>query len=614
MADPLLNTLCSICHISTPKYTCPGCNSHTCSLACNKKHKSWANCSGKRDPTAYMPAAKLKTAAGVDHDYNFLSSIERERERNQREIIDERKLFSEKELGQLDDPFSFRKQWFGENVHFQPVNDAPRHFGSDSEEGDADEGEGRSNRRNIPARASQLTRTLRNRLGSENIQVVQMPVGMTRQRENTTSWNRRTRRINWCVEWMMYGDDGEGEERFKKHSRIRHKALETTPLYRALGNSILWHKKGQQAEDDAADDDEIEVARAGRRNRVLIREVKESRHRSAGAAQDSASGTWPTNTKYPTQNPFTGTWASDSGASATSWQPDEEIEARKWHRFYLLRPLTVAGKPRELIPVDGADDLSVALRGRTVVEFPTIYVLPPSDSSPTTPLLPEGHILGSTERRAAAKRQQAAAKRKAGLKDDTRQGSQKRQAVGEGGIAIRPSSSLSRGGGNQRSRGGAASRARGRVRGGRAQAAGRRGDQDAEEGEVNSDGDEVAARPGSLATADRADTSSSDPDSSSDEDEDEDGDERGGLATSHRPLRGDVDGVGDADDGPPEEVKSHTPAALSKRPSAGLVDYGSDSEDGSEGDGDEDVDLAGLEPENPELVAEAIQEIVSLLS
>ncbi|KAL1883239.1 hypothetical protein Daus18300_000297 [Diaporthe australafricana] len=607
MADPLLNTLCSICHISTPKYTCPGCNSHTCSLACNKKHKSWANCSGKRDPTAYMPAAKLKTAAGVDHDYNFLSSIERERERNQREIVDERKLFSEKELGQLDDPFSFRKQWFGENVHFQPVNEAPRHFGSDSEDGDADEGEGRSNKRNIPARASQLTRTLRNRLGSENIQAVQMPVGMTRQRENTTSWNRRTRRINWCVEWIIYGDEGENGEEFKKHTRIRHKALETTPVYKALGNSMLWYKKGQQADEDAADDDEIELARAGRRNKVLIREVKESRHRSSGAAQDSASATWSTNTKYPTQNPYTGTWASDTGASATSWQADEEIEARKRHRFYLLRPLTVAGKPRELIPIDGADDLSAALQGRTVVEFPTIYILPPSDPSSTTPLLPEGHILGSTDRRPTAKRQQAAAKRKAGPKDDTRQGSQKRQAVGEGGIAIRPSST--RGGGNQRTRGGAATRARGRVRGGRTQAASRRGDQDAEEGEVNSDGDEVVARPGSLA-AERADTSSSDPDTSSDEDEDGNG--RDGFATSHRPPRGYMH-VDDADDGPPEEVKS-TPATVSKKPSAGLVDYGSDSEDESEGDGDEDVDLAGLEPENPELVAGAIQEIVGLLA
>ncbi|KKY36512.1 hypothetical protein UCDDA912_g03422 [Diaporthe ampelina] len=618
MADPLLNTLCSICHISTPKYTCPGCNSHTCSLECNKKHKSWANCSGKRDPTAYMPASKLKTAAGVDHDYNFLSAIERERERNQREIVDERKLFSEKELGQLDDPYSFRKQWFGENVHFHPVSNAPRLFGSDGEDSDGDEGEGRSNRRNIPAKASQLTRHVRQRLAFENVQVVQMPVGMTRQRENTTSWNRKTRRINWCVEWIVYGDGGDQGEELKERTRIRHKALETTPLYKALGNSMAWYKRGQQADDDVVDDEEIELAQAGRHNKVLIHEVKESRHRGGSdAMQEGESAAWPTRTQYPTQNPFTGAWASDAGASATSWLADAEVEACRRHRFYLLRPLTVAGKPRELIPVGATEELGAALRGRTVLEFPTIYVLPPSEVSSTTEPeslpLPEGHILGSTERRATTKRQSAAAKRKAGPKDDSaRQPSHKRQAVGKAGIPLRPSAIGDR-----------ALRGRGRSRGGRLQGPGRQrgGDQDAEEGEVNSDGDEVLAPPRASVAAGRADTSSSDPDSSSDGDGEE-GDGRDAFWAPSRPPPG--GGVDDDDgDGPPEEEAASAPEpapapakGIKRKPGAGLVDYGSDSEDesgGDDGDGDID-DLAALRPENPELVAGAIQEIVGLLS
>lgn len=624
MADPLLNTLCSICHISTPKYTCPGCNSHTCSLACNKKHKSWANCSGKRDPTAYMPASKLKTPAGVDHDYNFLSSIERERERNQREIVDERKLFSEKELGQLDDPYSFRKQWFGENVRFHPVGAAPRQFGSDGEDSGADEGGG-NNRKHIPAKASQLTRTLRQRLAFEDVEVVQMPVGMTRQRENTTSWNRKSRRINWCVEWIVYDGGGKQGEGLNKYTRIRHKALETTPLYKALGNSMTWYKKGHQADEDASDDEEIELAQAGRRNKVLIREVKEDRRRCGGAIQDGESTAWPTRAQYPTQNPFTGAWASDAGATATSWQADEEIEARRRHRFYLLRPLTVAGKPRELIPVEASEGMGAALRGRTVLEFPTIYVLsPPSNSSSTgTVPLPDGHILGSTERRATTKRQSTAAKRKAGPKDDNaRQPSHKRQAVGETGIPMRPSAPGDRA---QRGRGGAASaRGRGKGRGGRAQSARqqRGGDQDAEEGEVNSDGDEVVAHPRAStrsAAAGRADTSSSDPDSSSDEDEDVNG--RDGFWASSRPPQVGAmdDDEDDEDDGPPEEEATSAPAPTNgsmKKPGTGLVDYGSDSEDGSEDDDDDDgdVDLAALKPENPELVAGAIQEIVGLLS
>lgn len=639
MADPLLNTLCSICHISTPKYTCPGCNTHTCSLACNKKHKSWANCSGKRDPTAYMPPSKLKTAAGIDHDYNFLSAIERERERNQREIVDERKLFSQKELGQLDDPYSFRKQWFGENVHFHPVSGEPRQFGSDGEDdSDGDlEGEAKSNRRNIPARASQLAHRVRQRLRDENIQVVQMPVGMTRQRENTTGWNRKARRINWCVEWILYDHDGKEQEGLKKNTRIRHNALESMPLYKALGNSLAWYKKGQKADDDAADDEDIEPAHAGRRKKILIREVKEDEQRGGGfAMQDSDSTAWAfPRTQYPTQSPFTGAWSSDVGATTTSWDADEEVEARKRHRFYLLRPLTVAGRPKELIPVAAADDLSAALFGRIVLEYPTIYVLPShvsTDNASSTvetvssePPLPEGHILGSTERRLPTKRQAAAAKRKAGPKDDiTRQPSQKRQAVGDATIPIR---TPERGrGGSQRGRGGAAAasaRGRGRGRGGRLQATTWRrhggAQEDAEEGEVNSDGDEVMA-----AAAGRADTSSSDPDSSSDDDDGQDG---GGFWGSSRPSNGGRIMGDDDDDGPPEEegttmsAPASVPSAIRggngiKKPggSMGLVDYGSDSEEGSDDDEDGDVDLAALKPENPELVAGAIQEIVGLLT
>lgn len=686
MADPLLNTLCSICHISTPKYTCPGCNTHTCSLACNKKHKSWANCSGRRDPTAYVPPSKLKTPAGIDHDYNFLSAIERERERNQREIVDERRLFSQKELGsQLDDPFSFRKQWFGDDVRFHPVGlggggsgvgCGPRMFASDGEEdGDEDGGaegaEARHNRRNIPAKASQLTQRVRQRLAAENVRVVQMPVGMTRQRENTTMWNRRARRINWCVEWILYedgGGDGEGEEEAglsKRYTRIRHNALETMPLYKALGNSMAWHKKGQKADGDGAgdDDEDIEPAQAGRRKRVLIREVREDDETGPGGAmQDPHSATWSPRTQYPTQSPFTAAWSVDAGATTTSWDADGEVEAWRRHRFYLLRPLTVAGKPKELIPVSATEDLSAALAGRTVLEYPTIYVLPPPPASSTAetaspPQLPEGHILGSTDRRAPPKRQAAttaaATKRNGGpgsSRDDStttsrQQPSQKRQARGggEAGLPVRQQSDKT-----QRGRGGSATTpsARGRGRGGGRGGGGRLaqgrrghvgagGDLDAEEGEVNSDGDEVmAARaPGRRAVTERADTSSSDPDSSSsssDDDDDDDGQDSGFWRSSQRPRGGgEIDADDDGDEGAenrdansgPQKTTASAPAQVNgtKRPGGGggmgLVDYGSDSsedEDGSEDDGD--ADLATLKPENPELVAGAIQEIVGLLS
>jgi hypothetical protein len=67
-------------HKSIPKYRCPACSTRTCSLECVQRHKSWG-CSGKRDPTSFVKKSQLATAPGVDHDYNFISGIERSRDR-----------------------------------------------------------------------------------------------------------------------------------------------------------------------------------------------------------------------------------------------------------------------------------------------------------------------------------------------------------------------------------------------------------------------------------------------------------------------------------------------------------------------------------------------------
>ena len=98
MPDPLLSSLCTIwsvqiltlqktlhtdstffsSHVHPHKYRCPRCSTLTCSLPCIKRHKQWAQCNGVRDPTKYMKRSDLATPKGIDHDYNYLTSIERE--------------------------------------------------------------------------------------------------------------------------------------------------------------------------------------------------------------------------------------------------------------------------------------------------------------------------------------------------------------------------------------------------------------------------------------------------------------------------------------------------------------------------------------------------------
>jgi hypothetical protein len=76
---PTIATICSDfpSHLSAPKYKCPRCTTRTCSLECSKRHKIRAQCSGIRDQAAFITKGQLFTAEAIDHDFNFLSSIER---------------------------------------------------------------------------------------------------------------------------------------------------------------------------------------------------------------------------------------------------------------------------------------------------------------------------------------------------------------------------------------------------------------------------------------------------------------------------------------------------------------------------------------------------------
>ncbi|KAK5727319.1 Box C/D snoRNA accumulation [Elasticomyces elasticus] len=60
-----------------PKYKCPRCKVQTCSLPCYKKHQQRASCNGQRDPASYLKKSQLATPSGLDQDFNYLKGIER---------------------------------------------------------------------------------------------------------------------------------------------------------------------------------------------------------------------------------------------------------------------------------------------------------------------------------------------------------------------------------------------------------------------------------------------------------------------------------------------------------------------------------------------------------
>ncbi|MCJ1342052.1 hypothetical protein MMC31_000232 [Peltigera leucophlebia] len=175
--DELLPTdLCKICHNNSSRYRCPRCQTRTCSLPCTKRHKQWAQCSGIRDPTVYLKRSQLASPAGIDHDFNFLTSIERKIDRASRDAEERGVALHD------DDPGPPRIRWKKSNLMKGEVN-------------------------------------LKAALEKCEVIVRKAPAGMERAKQNKTVWNKkytscclrflpgadlksRTQSLLWTVEWI----------------------------------------------------------------------------------------------------------------------------------------------------------------------------------------------------------------------------------------------------------------------------------------------------------------------------------------------------------------------------------------------------------------------------
>ncbi|KAJ2986236.1 hypothetical protein NUW58_g5123 [Xylaria curta] len=323
MADPLLTSLCTICRIQEPKYKCPRCGARTCSLSCVKKHKNWSSCNGERDPTVFVALDKLKTDAGIDHDYNFLTKIERSVERAERILREDREILPQG------------------SSHPPPHKKTRLNKGQSRGKTTVDDG------------ARKWDRNAMHRMRQLSIHVSSVPYGMTRSKENNTSWNRRTRTINWQVEWLFFNagsPTATGSQ--PQPRRMLHKALDETPLCIAFAEALETDRHRQMT-----DHERVEEKKAHRRQQI-------QRQRP----QDLATGAWQRSSCLM-QNHTDGSWSRLEDADGS------HIE--KKFRFFVPKPKAASGEPQTLVPLNASDTLASLLPGRQFVEFPTIYVLSP---------------------------------------------------------------------------------------------------------------------------------------------------------------------------------------------------------------------------------------------
>ncbi|EKD15189.1 uncharacterized protein L3040_001557 [Drepanopeziza brunnea f. sp. 'multigermtubi'] len=341
-----LSTLCTICHIEEPIYTCPRCSMTTCSLACSKRHKIRSMCNGIRDPTVYRPISEVATPWGIDHDYNFIHGIETRMERADKILIEDLELVSKRQM------------------------EAAR-------AGETEEQYARRTGRRLKELPGEVQ--VAKMLKQENIKLIKAPKGMRRNKENATSWNKKLRHINWQVEWIR-----EGAPR---------------ALYRALGSKPLGDFYDAMCEEERylsmTEEERKREKRVGQKRKA---EDKRERERLAKKArieekQDLCDLTTPS----LLQDPNTGAWnltpsnsALDNETELQTSSPSRPNPKFPDYKFYLHRPLTPASFPKVLAPICPTKPLTELLRQRYILEFPTIHVLPN-----TTEGLPKGFMLES---------------------------------------------------------------------------------------------------------------------------------------------------------------------------------------------------------------------------
>ncbi|KAH8677892.1 hypothetical protein BX600DRAFT_139521 [Xylariales sp. PMI_506] len=396
--DALLTSLCGICHVNTPRYKCPRCGARTCSLSCVKKHKNWSSCNGERDPTVYIPPAKLRTDAGIDHDYNFLTKIERKVEQTEKILREERGILPNQK--QAPPPNKRARLHKGQSRGRTTVGDDMRPW----------------------------ARMALGRLRTLGISVIHQPYGMMRAKENGTSFNKRTGLINWQVEWVFLDPPAEASGS-RSSTRILGKMLENTPFHIGLADCeerSRWLELSQG---------EKEAEKKQRKANASI-----TKQDDLVRGQDAQNSSW-SDAHEVAQNQTTGCWNIEEHRRreqrSQAGLPGQSKTATYQYFFHV--PGTPSKDAQKLIPAKPTDTLESVLRGSEVLEFPTIYVLPAGCS------LPEGYVLYARPRSEASKKRKSSALVQYGSSEEdaeegeisdeviSEEGSEANSEAGEGG-------------------------------------------------------------------------------------------------------------------------------------------------------------------------------------
>ncbi|KIX92923.1 uncharacterized protein Z520_11399 [Fonsecaea multimorphosa CBS 102226] len=311
-ADVLLTDLCAICHVNPIKYTCPRCGVHTCSLPCVKRHKSWAQCSGVRDPSAYRKRADLATPSSVDQDFNFITSVERSLAR-----ADE--LTQSKGIDLVPSGLVRKGQ------------DAKRKFDAEIEK--------------------------------RGISLIRAPLGLSRHKQNKSHWAGHGKCLMWTTEWLCYDGD-------KRTCNVLESRTVEEAFLIAFGKHAINRKKRKRSD---AETTSVSAPRPTDQYvpPVAAREVN-GRTSHAGSLEGNSQNPESESTAHELVTDQKRTDTTHSPTQRNGQHPGTLYSSQNLN-FYLFKPNTIS-KVKCVIPVASDSKLVDVLRNQTILEFPTFYV------------------------------------------------------------------------------------------------------------------------------------------------------------------------------------------------------------------------------------------------
>ncbi|KAL1625248.1 Box C/D snoRNA accumulation [Diplodia seriata] len=291
---------------------------------------------GKRDPAAFVKRNELATPSGIDHDYNFLTGIERGLQR-------------------------------------------------------ADENAEAQSHKNKKYEQDQAK--LQRYLQSNRIIVDRAPIGMTRQKTNRTRMTKKGH-VRWSVEWLH--DDGSRDLQEAEADMTLTDSYATLSLERSRKRKRTQQgSDGLQNPSKHSKDGHVSIQAAESHQPSQLGQPASGPTSDDTQAVVSGVSTSAEQSKQECCSaqpaPEASTAASVPGKAAGEKHSDQAPQTHTpLFSFYLLKPHTPSSQPRVLIPLDSSSTLTAALSTQVVLEYPTIKVVA---RQATDAPLPEGFML-----------------------------------------------------------------------------------------------------------------------------------------------------------------------------------------------------------------------------